>query len=476
MIKKAINGIKKIYNNDKPLIIEWIMVGIISFIILCFFIHGDTENLIKWTLNMFDVTVKGKPLDFYRYSIENPNMAPNNYVSGTLYSLIIWAIWNIPIGIIKTIFGVEVLHNPLVYIWGKLFLVLCLCITMFFVNKIVKKITGDVNSAKWAMFLLASSLFIYIGVYYGGQNDIVICAFATAAVYCLMDGRNKWFYFLAGMAISVKYFFFIPYVAIILLLEKRVLRIIYKIVLGIIPTGIYWLVTRACPMVSESASQGSPISVLLKEMVGGAFPVVYNNSISLFIGMLLIIYILAYLTSPQNDDEKYRYLIYYIVATCLAMLLFSTFQYYRVVMVCPFIAILMVIDKEKYRINVIMETIISISLFLILIIQSGLYLFVSSVVNKNVFKFVFGTSGVEENFSLGMDISCWISNDMLTILLQIFTTVVVILSIFILVLNNPRAKLGFLNIPSIKTERWIYWLRTLVVVIPVFYVLGRMIV
>ena len=101
MIKKAINGIKKIYNNDKPLIIEWIMVGIISFIILCFFIHGDTENLIKWTLNMFDVTVKGKPLDFYRYSIENPNMAPNNYVSGTLYSLIIWAIWNIPIGIIK---------------------------------------------------------------------------------------------------------------------------------------------------------------------------------------------------------------------------------------------------------------------------------------------------------------------------------------------------------------------------------------
>lgn len=203
---------------------------------------------------------------------------------------------------------------------------------------------------------------------------------------------------------------------------------------------------------------------------------VYNNSISLFIGMLLIIYILAYLTSPQNDDEKYRYLIYYIVATCLAMLLFSTFQYYRVVMVCPFIAILMVIDKEKYRINVIMETIISISLFLILIIQSGLYLFVSSVVNKNVFKFVFGTSGVEENFSLGMDISCWISNDMLTILLQIFATVVVILSIFILVLNNPRAKLGFLNIPSIKTERWIYWLRTLVVVIPVFYVLGRMIV
>lgn len=476
VIKKAINwGVKK-YNNDKPLMIEWIIVGIISFIILCFFLHGDTENLIKWSLNIFDVTVKGKPLDFYKYSIENPNMAPDKYVSGTLYSLIIWAIWNIPIGIIKTIFGVEVLHNPLVYIWGKLFLVFCLCITMFFVNKIVKKITGDVNRAKWAMFLLASSVFIYIGVYYGGQNDIVICAFATAAVYCLMDGKNKWFYFFAGMAISVKYFFFIPYIAIILLFEKKVLKIIYKIALGVIPTGIYWLITRACPMVSESASQGSPVSVLLKEMVGGAFPVTFNNSISLFLGMLLIIYILAYLTMPQNDDEKYSYVIYYIVATSLAMLLFSTFQYYRVVMVCPFIAILMVIDKEKYRINVIMETIISISLFIILIIQSGAYLFVSSVINKNVVNFIFGISGVEGYFSLGMDVSRWISNDMLTILLQIFATVVVILSIFILVLNNPRAKLEFLDIPSIKIERWIYWLRTFVVVIPVFYVLGRLII
>lgn len=476
MIKKAINwGVKK-YNNDKPLMIEWIIVGIISFIILCFFLHGDTENLIKWSLNIFDVTVKGKPLDFYKYSIENPNMAPDKYVSGTLYSLIIWAIWNIPIGIIKTIFGVEVLNNPLVYIWGKLFLVFCLCITMFFVNKIVKKITGDVNRAKWAMFLLASSVFIYIGVYYGGQNDIVICAFATAAVYCLMDGKNKWFYFFAGMAISVKYFFFIPYIAIILLFEKKVLKIIYKIALGVIPTGIYWLITRACPMVSESASQGSPVSVLLKEMVGGAFPVTFNNSISLFLGMLLIIYILAYLTMPQNDDEKYSYVIYYIVATSLAMLLFSTFQYYRVVMVCPFIAILMVIDKEKYRINVIMETIISISLFIILIIQSGAYLFVSSVINKNVVNFIFGISGVEGYFSLGMDVSRWISNDMLTILLQIFATVVVILSIFILVLNNPRAKLEFLDIPSIKIERWIYWLRTFVVVIPVFYVLGRLII
>lgn len=476
VIKKAINwGVKK-YNNDKPLMIEWIIVGIISFIILCFFLHGDTENLIKWSLNIFDVTVKGKPLDFYKYSIENPNMAPDKYVSGTLYSLIIWAIWNIPIGIIKTIFGVEILNNPLVYIWGKLFLVFCLCITMFFVNKIVKKITGDVNRAKWAMFLLASSVFIYIGVYYGGQNDIVICAFATAAVYCLMDGKNKWFYFFAGMAISVKYFFFIPYIAIILLFEKKVLKIIYKIALGVIPTGIYWLITRACPMVSESASQGSPVSVLLKEMVGGAFPVTFNNSISLFLGMLLIIYILAYLTMPQNDDEKYSYVIYYIVATSLAMLLFSTFQYYRVVMVCPFIAILMVIDKEKYRINVIMETIISISLFIILIIQSGAYLFVSSVINKNVVNFIFGISGVEGYFSLGMDVSRWISNDMLTILLQIFATVVVILSIFILVLNNPRAKLEFLDIPSIKIERWIYWLRTFVVVIPVFYVLGRLII
>ena len=83
--------------------------------------------------------------------------------------------------------------------------------------------------------------------------------------------------FLAGMAISVKLFSLFHMLQLYYCL-KRVLRIIYKIVLGIIPTGIYWLVTRACPMVSESASQGSPISVLLKmKMVGWClFRLVYN--------------------------------------------------------------------------------------------------------------------------------------------------------------------------------------------------------
>lgn len=462
--------IKEKYNSASPLKLEWGIVGLISIGILCLFFHGDSENLIKWSINMLDVTFQGKPLDFYKYSIENPNNAPDKYVSGTLYSLMLWAIWNIPIWIIKKICGVKVLANPIVYIWAKMFLVFCLGITMFFVYRITEKMTDDISRAKWAMFLLASSVFIYIGVYYGGQNDIVICSFATAAVFFLMEGKNKWFYFLAGMAISVKYFFFIPYIAIILLLEKKIIKIIGKITVGIFPTIIYWIITRLCPMVNESATQGSPIEVLLKEMIGGAFPVIYSNLFSLFISMLLLMYLLAYLTIPINDEERNKYIIYFVVASSSSMLLFSTFQYYRVVMLCPFMAIMLVNEKEKLRINIILETIFSITLFGLLILQSGRYLFVSSVVRPEVVELFFNKNVNGRFFSLGIDIFSSFSNDAWNILLQVLATVIVVSCICLLIINNPRMKLTFIDIPQIRIERWIYWLRTIVVIVPVVYV------
>lgn len=471
MIKKIKNCISNVYKKETPLKIEWIFVGIISLIILMFFLHGDTKNLITWSLNMLDVTFQGRPMDYYKYSIENPNMAPTQYVSGTLYSLMIWAVWNIPIWIAKKIGGVAVLQSPFVWIWGKLFLVACLIVTLAFIYKIVKRMTNNDNTAKWAMFLMASSVFVYMGVFYGGQNDIVICAFAVSAVYCLMNGRMKSFYLLAGMAISVKYFFLIPYIAIILLLEKKIHKIIVKVFWGCLPTLVYYGVTRFCPMVNEAADEGSPISVLLKEMIGESFPVVYTNSMSLFVAALLVVYVLAYLTTPRDEKERDCFIIYYIVAASIAMLIFSTFQYYRVVMLCPFLAILLVIDNVKMRVNVILETIISGALFILLLIQAQLYLFVNWVLQEVLIRDVLHINMREaiKYQSLGSWVSSRISTNMQGIILQIMATIVVVLSIILLALNHPRFHNRITDIPEMKLERWIYWVRGIFVLPPLIY-------
>lgn len=465
MVNKIYKYVTDKYNSNEPLKIEWLFVGVILLSLLALFLHGDTKNLITWSINMLDVTFDGNPFDYYKYSIQNPNLAPSPYVSGTLYSLMIWAIWNLPIWIMKQIFGVGILESPLVWIWGKLFLVFCLGVTMKYVYDITKIMTNDKNRAKWAMFLLASSVFVIIGVGYGGQNDIVICMFATAAVKYLIEGKYKLFYFLAGMAISVKYFFLIPYIAIVLLYEKKIFKIIVKILTGCVPTLIFWGITRFCPMVDVAANQGSPISVLLKEMLGGSFEVVYGNYISLFLAMLLIVYVMAYLTIPKDSREQNLFLIYYIVASTISMFLFSTFQYYRVVMLCPFMAIIMVLNKNKMRINVIIDTIISGCLYIILAVQGCLYVFTSNYIVKRLF------SGLE--IKLNMSLGNWVwqsfSPELVTTGLQICATVVVVLSILLLVINHPRIKNTIFDMPKIKTERWIYWVRSLIVIPSVIY-------
>lgn len=470
VIKRVRACMKKLYNSEEPLKIEWGIAGFILLFLIVLFLHGDTKNLITWSINMLDVTFQGHPLEYYKYSIENPNMAPTQYVSGTLYSLMLWAVWNLPIWIAKQAGGVEVLNNPLVWIWGKLFLALCLGITLKFIYNIVKEMTNDNNRAKWAMFLMTTSVFVYTGIGYGGQNDIVICMFATAAIDCLIKKKYKMFYFLAGMAISVKYFFLIPYVAIILLLEKKIYRIVLKVFVGCGPTLIYWLGTRFCPMINESANQGSPVGVLLREMVGGAFPVVYGNAISLFIAMLLIVYVLAYLTIPKDDEEKNKFLIYYIVAASMSMLLFSTFQYYRVVMLCPFMVILLVMDEKKMRINIILETIVSGCLFGLLLVQAYSVLYASTIIQEDIIKLLFHC---EVRVCPGLVMLAWanFSQGMIDLGCQILATIVVVLSIVVLLINYPRIKDNVINIPQLKVERWIYWVRGLMVLIPVLYLI-----
>ncbi len=468
-MEKITGFIKNKYHQKEPLKIEWLVVGIISLIAMVFFLHGDTKNLITWSINMLDVTFEGRPFDYYAYSIENPNMAPTPYVSGTLYSLIFWAIWNIPVWVAKQIFGVGVLKNPFVWIWGKMFLMFCLAVTLKFVYEISKFITKDKGRAKWAMFLTASSVFTIIGVFYGGQNDIVICAFATAAVYYLLKKKMGLFYLFAGMAISVKYFFLIPYVAVILLIEKKIFKIIGKVFIGCVPTLVYWGITRFCPMVDVAAEQGSPITVLLKEMIGGAFPVIYENSMSLFIGALLIVYLLSYLTVPENDEEKSRFVIFFIVAASMSMIVFSTFQYYRVVMLCPFIAILMVMNQMTMRISVIMETAFSAALYSILTIQGGEYLFISTILQDDLIKMLWNKDIIYTS-SLGRLVFGMLSEPAVTIILQICATVVVVMSLILLVINYPRAKFKVFNIPEVEMERWIYWVRALLVLPPMIYV------
>ncbi len=465
-MNKIILKVKKLYNNETPLKFEWICGILIGIIMLFMFAYIDLKSLTIWSTNILDCIFDGNLSDYFKFTALNLHNAPHTYVSGTLYSLVPWAIWNIPIWILQRFFHIEILTNSLALIWSHLFLVLALILTLYYAYKIVIHLSKDKVKAHWAIFLSFTYIFTYIGVFYAGQNDILICLLGTLAIYNLMKNNNKLFYLFASLAISVKYFFFLPFVLIVLFLEKNILKIGRNILIGLIPTIIFNLICLRLPMFITSASSNMTSSII-SNLTTGAFPILASQEASLFIMAYIILAFIAYVTKPKDEVERNNFILYFLVASFIILVIFSSNEFYRAILLMPFMFILFVNNSKIFRLNVILETIGSFFYLLSVSITSS-YIFSSiNSMNNTILTSFVAYDGIKRYSSkiffktyLGKSIGAFTN---------ISATVAFIAFIIILFINYPRNKFKIED--NMKLERYIIWIRMLSTIPFIIYLL-----
>ncbi len=475
-MKNIIERCKKIYNKETPLKIEWIVAILIAIIMMLMFSYIDFKSLTVWSTNILDCIAKGDITDYYSYTALNEYNLQHQYVSGTLYSLILWAIWNIPIWGIQYFAGKSIIKNAILLIWSKLFLVLALGITLFITYKICKELFKDNKKSLWITFLSATFIYTYIGVFYAGQNDIIICMFAVMGLYYLIKGKNIWFYILSSIAISIKYFYLIPYIPIILLTEKKIWKIILKLGIGVAPIAIFKLLVRNFPMysISEAANYSDSI---LNGFLGSGLKVANGATLSFFILAFIIICFIAYITKPKTKELKNNYVFYFAVAPIILMFMFSTrYEFYRPILLMPTLMILYGFKPQLFRINVILDTFAFGSYFMFSLIHEK-YLFNSkfsmsgSLISKVFDIKKMGTVNLKEPLRglLGNN-----TNTIETVLITIlFATLGIILIINYPKLNIIKKEKNNDNFE--KPERWIIWIRSLMVVPAIAFLLFNVI-
>ena len=469
MIKKCKEKILKIYNKETPLRLEWFVAGLIGFICLIMFTYIDLKSLTIWSTNILDCIADGNITNYYKFTALNLHNAPHRYVSGTLYSLIPWAIWNIPIWIFQRFFNVDILTSSVSLLWSKLFLVLALVVTLCYSYKLVKHLTNDTISAKWTIFLSFSYIYTYVGVFYASQNDILICMLGVMSIYYLIknSGKNILFYVLAGFAISVKYFFFMPYLILILFLEKDIIKIVKKLFVGILPTLIFNLVCRNLPMFLESSSQNANSSIL-NRIIGSSFPILSEYSLSIFILAFIILAFIAYKTVAKDIKERNEYIIYFTTATFILLLAFTSQEFYRMILLMPFIFIMFALNKPNQRINLILETIICFS-FILSQCTNGYYFFSSHGGMENALLTNILNLNLTGNVSPYSFLIYHFPN-FTPIVGRICSTIAFSGFMLILAINYPRKKIE-IDVKNIKCERYIIWFRTLIIVPIILYLL-----
>ena len=465
-IKKISLQSKKLYNNEYPLKFEWAIGIIIGILMLCMFAYIDLKSLTIWSTNILDCIIDGNLGDYFKFTALNLHNAPHTYVSGTLYSLIPWAIWNIPIWILQRFFHIEILTNPLSLIWSHLFLVLALLITLYYAYKIVIYLTKDKIKAHWVAFLSFTYVFTYIGVFYSGQNDILICMLGTIAIYNLLKSNKKLFYLFASFAISIKYFFFLPFVLIVLLLEKNLLKIARNILIGLAPTILLNIVCLNLPMFLTSSASNMTSSII-SNLTAGAFPILASQKVSLFIMVYIILAFIAYITKPKDELEKNKFILYFIVASIIILVTVSSNEFYRSILLMPFMFILFAINKNTFRLNMILETIGSFFYLIATSATSG-YIFssVNSMANTLLTNFI-AYDGIKR-FGSRIFFRAYLGKS-LSIFTSISATIAFTALILILVINYPRNTFKIED--NMRLERYIIWGRMLSVVPFLIYLL-----
>lgn len=446
----------KIYNSIKPTKIEIIVAISIAIIMLLLFVYIDLESLTIWSTNMLDVLFNKDITKYYEYTASNIYNAPHQYVSGTLYNFMPWAIWNIPIWILQRFLNIPILKTPLSLIWSKLFLVFCLIITLYFAYKIVMELTKDKNKALFTIFLSGTFFYTYVGVFYAGQTDIHICMFATISLYMLLKNKDKWFLLFASLAVATKYFFFFPIIAITLLLEKDIFKIIKKLFLIVLPILIFSLIVHNFPMYDIS-SRANPIFNMLEGLINSSITIMNGGKLSLFILSEIIIYFLCYITKPKDEKEKNYYVIYYTVASLMVMFMFSNFQFYRMILLMPFMYILFSLNHKNLKLNILIDTILCVSSSLMLIVTDVEYFFSPThALSKGILSYFINFNNIT-NITLGKIITSTLGQRMI---LSILSTITFAMMLLILVINHPKIKIK--NEENI--DRWLIWIRLLLVV------------
>lgn len=448
MKKKIINA----YKEKKVLRIEWGVAIAISLVMLIAFTYIDLKSLTIWSTDLLDVIVEGRIYDFYEYGAENIYGAPHQYIGCNLFVFIPWAIWNIPIWILQRFAGMKIIDNPLMMLWSKMFLIIVLLLTMYFTYRIVMMIAREKEWAQWIVALALTYPFTYIGVYYSGQSDIISVCFFTIAIYFLLKKDQRLFIICSSCAIAAKPFYLLCYIAIVLLLEKNIGKIFIKLFLGYGITLVLNLLYSNAPMYQKSMEMG-PMNKMLELILGNGYDTMLTEG-SYLVFVLVLLYFYAYM-KRVNEDEYDKYVIFMAVVPMMLHFMFAGFEHYRMILLTPFLFILFAQNKKYFRINMIVNVIVTFCA-LMCIINYSTNIFSTQFMEETLFVRIFGETDIANRIYVNLHDIILNKIPNFSIYAKAFAGAFGAGNLILIGINHPRFNKEF-RVETENCERWIVW-------------------
>ncbi|MDD5356207.1 MAG: hypothetical protein PHY56_06710 [Candidatus Omnitrophica bacterium] len=214
--------------SDKPGYLDLLFYCFI--LILCYFSFNHSDILYPGGSSF--TYLNGHIRDFYK--VNSGLELGNNYLPS---SYILFAIWNIPIKLLGIMSEATVDAGYLIF-WYKFLTTLFLAAASFFMYKIGRTIGLSSQNSKLLTILWLSSPILFFGQFIFGQIDIFTIFFALAGLYYLLQKRIMLFILFFSISFTFKYFTFFMFLPLLLLVEKKPLKLVGYLFLAFLPVAL----------------------------------------------------------------------------------------------------------------------------------------------------------------------------------------------------------------------------------------------
>lgn len=303
-----------ISTNGEVTIFEFAVVSALALVGFLFFTYSD----IIVTAERSFLLLNGRISDFYS-SAELYTGGGANYMPTTF---IIFAIWNLPLkllGLAPAAFGES---GTLQILWYKLLPILVYLLSVILVYQIVhRRLGAEIKKAKIIAFCYASFPISIFSQFIFCQYDIFTVVFMLLGLWYFFaeNQRRKdktLFCLYFAIAITCKYQALAIFAVLVVLREKRILKII-EYALGSV--SLLFAEALICSILDGGAFKRQVLEFGVLDYTNSSMIGVGVGDLSILGLFLCLLVAWAYFTMPATRDEFINYVFFFCCGVCFAL-------------------------------------------------------------------------------------------------------------------------------------------------------------
>lgn len=347
-------------NTKKPYKLEFVLV---SFTLLFFYLtyfYTDVAITTRSGIDFWTFLFNGQISQFYELS--KGMTFYDTLHCDALYDFsiyIIFALWDFPLWLAEKYLHVDALLSTPCLLWAKGIMIPFLAGTIVFIKKIGTSLGFSREKNSWCLLIFLSSTFVMSSIFVLCQYDIIGIFFSVVALYYYLKGDLKKFTLFTAIAVTMKTFALFVFLPLILLKEKKVVKI-----------GLYTIGSLSVFVLSQliftllgTTPTGSFLFAQMNKMLMGTVTLGLGNA-SLFIMGYLAILLFCYLKQVEDTYELQRFGVYIPFVVWAFFFVFSESSPYWIILITPYFALMVCQNVRFFKVNLWLDAFAGIGLLL----------------------------------------------------------------------------------------------------------------